>query len=85
MGTSLSIKGYKTFGLRDEWVDEYVSDPDNFWESTLLGTAMFDSFKAWSKDIGILDAKTNAPNLVEFCGTYTKKIHHSSGKSYGLT
>ena len=57
MGTSLSIKGYKTFGLRDEWVDEYVSDPDNFWESTLLGTAMFDSFKAWSKDIGILDAK----------------------------
>lgn len=57
MDTSLSIKGYKTFGLRDEWIDEYVSDPDNFWDSTLLGSAMFDSFKSWSKDAGILDAK----------------------------
>lgn len=59
MDTSLSIKGYKTFGLRDEWIDEFVSDPENFWESTLLGTAMFDSFKAWAKDAGILDAKNH--------------------------
>lgn len=57
MDTSLSIKGYKTFGLRDEWVDEYVSDPENFWTSTLLGSAMFDSFKAWAKDAGMLNAK----------------------------
>lgn len=57
MNSSLSIKGYKTFGLRDEWIDEYVSDPDNFWESTLLGSAMFDSFKAWTKDVGLLDSK----------------------------
>lgn len=59
MDSSLSIKGYKTFGLRDEWIDEYVSDPDNFWSSTLLGTAMFDSFKAWTKDAGLLDTKNN--------------------------
>ena len=57
METSLSIKGYKTFGLRDEWVDEFVSDPENFWTSTLLGSAMFDSFKAWTKDAGILSPK----------------------------
>lgn len=59
MDSTLSIKGYKTFGLRDEWIDEYVSGPDNFWSSTLLGTAMFDSFKAWTKDAGLLDAKNN--------------------------
>ena len=59
MDSTLSIKGYKTFGLRDEWVDEYVSDPDNFWSSTLLGTAMFDSFKSWTKDAGLLDTKNN--------------------------
>lgn len=64
MDSSLSIKGYKTFGLRDEWIDEYVSDPDNFWSSTLLGTAMFDSFKAWTKDAGLLDTKNNP---TEFC------------------
>ena len=60
MDSTLSIKGYKTFGLRDEWVDEYVSDPDDFWSSTLLGTAMFDSFKSWTKDAGLLDTK-NSP------------------------
>ena len=65
MDTSLSIKGYKTFGLRDEWVDEYVCDPDNFWESTLLGSAMFDSFKAWSKDIGLLDIKNKCTKFGE--------------------
>ena len=65
MDTSLSIKGYKTFGLRDEWVDEYVCDPDNFWESTLLGSAMFDSFKAWSKDIGLLDIKNKCTEFGE--------------------
>ena len=65
MDTSLSIKGYKTFGLRDEWVDEYVCDPENFWESTLLGSAMFDSFKAWSKDIGLLDTKNKCTKFGE--------------------
>lgn len=60
MDTTLSIKGYKTFGLRDEWIDEYVSDPENFWDSTLLGTAMFDSFKTWSKDVGLLNTKNKA-------------------------
>lgn len=65
MDTSLSIKGYKTFGLRDEWIDEFVRDPENFWNSTLLGTAMFDSFKAWTKDAGILDSKNKITPLGE--------------------
>ena len=65
MDTSLTIKGYKTFGLRDEWVDEYVCDPENFWGSTLLGSAMFDSFKAWSKDIGLLDIKNKCTKFGE--------------------
>lgn len=65
MDSSLSIKGYKTFGLRDEWIEEYVSDPVQFWNSTLLGTAMFDSFKAWGKDAGILDSKNKITQLGE--------------------
>lgn len=69
MDTSLSIKGYKTFGLRDEWIDEYVSDPENFWQSTLLGSAMFDSFKSWSKDAGILDTKNRTTAFGELLQT----------------
>lgn len=74
MNNSLTIKGYKTFGLRDEWVDEYFCDTENFWESTLLGTAMFDSFKAWGKDAGLLDAK-NQPT--EF-GKLLKEIYQEN-------
>lgn len=57
MDSTLAIKGYKTFGLRDEWVDEYMRGVNDFWSTTLLGTAMFDSFKTWGKDIGFLDTK----------------------------
>lgn len=71
MDSSLSIKGYKTFGLRDEWVDEYMRDVDGFWSSTLLGSAMFDSFKAWGKDAGILDPKNH---ITEF-GELLQKIY----------
>ena len=59
MDSKLAIKGYKTFGIRDEWVDEYMRDVNGFWSTTLLGTAMFDSFKSWGKDIGILDLKNH--------------------------
>lgn len=71
MDSTLSIKGYKTFGLRDEWVDEYMRDVEGFWSTTLLGTAMFDSFKAWGKDIGLLDSKNR---ITEF-GNLLKTIY----------
>lgn len=74
MENSLSIKGYKSFGLRDEWIDEYVCDPENFWSSTLLGTAMFDSFKTWAKDAGLLDIK-NKPTAL---GQLLSKIYKES-------
>jgi phosphoadenosine phosphosulfate reductase family protein len=73
METNLKIKGYKTFGLRDEWIDEYYSDPENFWSSTLLGSAMFDSFKAWTKDAGFLDSKNKTTSL----GSLMQKIYHT--------
>lgn len=51
------IKGYKTFGLRNEWLSEYSSFPDDFWGNNSLGTAQEDGFKAWLKDAEITDAK----------------------------
>lgn len=68
MNNSLSIKGYKKFGLRDEWVDEYFCDPENFWNSTLLGTAMFDSFKTWAKDAGLLNKKNEPTPFCKLMG-----------------
>ena len=53
------IKGYKTFGLRNEWLSEYSIFPEDFWGNNSLGTAQEDGFKAWLKDAEIIDQKNN--------------------------
>jgi len=57
------VQGYKKFGLRDEWVEEYFADPFEFWKSNSLGTAQVDSFKAWMRDAEITDLKNNMTKL----------------------
>lgn len=57
------IKGYKTFGLRNEWLSEYSNFPDDFWGNNSLGTAQEDGFKAWLKDAEVTDAKNNLTSL----------------------
>lgn len=55
----VTIQGYKTFGLRAEWLDEYFVDPNNFWKENSLGPIQVDGMKAWLKDAEIIDAKNN--------------------------
>ena len=57
------IKGYKTFGLRSEWLSEYSSFPNDFWGNNSLGTAQEDGFKAWLKDAEITDSKNTLTTL----------------------
>lgn len=56
---SLKVQAYKTFGLREEWIEEYLIDPEEFWKNNSLGTAQVDGFKAWLKDAEMTDAKNN--------------------------
>jgi len=51
------VHNYKTFGLRDEWMSEYLCDPDNFWQSNGLGTVQVEAFKEWLKDASVIDSK----------------------------
>ena len=60
------IQGYKTFGMRQEWLDEFLTDPEYFWKDNTLGTAQVDGFKAWLKDSEITDSKNNLTELGEF-------------------
>lgn len=59
------IQGYKTFGFREEWLQEYLVDPDYFWKSNSLGTAQVDGFKAWLKDAEINDSKNKLTRFGE--------------------
>lgn len=59
------IQAYKTFGFREEWLQEYLVDPENFWQSNSLGTAQVDGFKAWLKDAEINDSKNKLTKFGE--------------------
>lgn len=60
---NMSIKNidrYKNFGLRQDWVELYLEDYNNFWTNKRLGTHMFKSFEKWGKEAGLLD-RANTP------------------------
>lgn len=65
------IHAYKTFGLREDWINEYFSNPEGFWENNVLGTAQVDGLKGWLKDAEITDTK----NRITPFGKFLTSIH----------
>jgi phosphoadenosine phosphosulfate reductase len=53
------VQAYKTFGMREDWINDYLCDPAGFWDYNALGSAQVISFKSWLKDAEIIDAKNN--------------------------
>lgn len=65
-----NISKYGTFGIREEWVSEFFSDPQvSFWlpNNNSLGNKQIPSFKAWLKDAEIIDSKNVITEFGEFC------------------
>ena len=48
------IQAYKNFGLHEDWINEFFSDTDGFWENNSLGTAQVDGFRMWLKHAEII-------------------------------
>lgn len=68
------VQGYKKFGLRDEWIEEYFLNPIEFWKDNSLGTAQVDSLKVWLRDAEITDIKNNITEL----GSLMKSVYDES-------
>ncbi len=65
-----NISKYGTFGLHEEWLQEFLMDPQvTFWlaGNNSLGNKQVPSFKAWLKDAEIIDAKNVLTEFGEFC------------------
>ena len=63
----MKISKYGTFGIHQEWVDQYLTDPETFWNDNILGVKQIPSFKAWLKDAEIVDDKVNLTPFGELC------------------
>lgn len=57
------VQGYKTFGLREAWLQEFVELGDDFWGSSSLAKPQEEGFKAWLKDAEIIDAHSKLTPL----------------------
>ena len=71
-GSNISKQGnidrYKNFGLKEEWVEAYFVDRDDFWTSNhgLNENYQIPSLKAWLRDAEIIDANNKITELGEF-------------------
>lgn len=68
---SAKVQAYKTFGFREEWLTEFLFDPDEFWTNNGLGPAQVDGFKAWLRDAELVDNK----NILTSFGELAKEIY----------
>lgn len=62
-----NIDRYKNFGLRQDWIEIFFEDVENFWTNDRMGTHMFKSFEKWGKEAGLL-AENNSliPEVAKF-------------------
>lgn len=51
------VQAYKNFGIHEDWVNEFFSDTDGFWDNNSLGTAQVDGFRMWLKHAEIIKDK----------------------------
>ncbi len=80
MNTETNAKGggvtrIGTFGIHEEWLQEYLISSEEFWESNSLGNKQEDSFKAWLIDAGIIDRKKHITELGTFCVEHYEDEH----------
>lgn len=59
------ISPYGTFGIQEAWVEEFLNNPESFWDDNTLGVKQVPSFKAWLKDAELIDGKNNLTKLGE--------------------
>ena len=62
-----SISSYGTFGIHEEWLEEYLDAKDEFWNGNSLGNKQVSSFKAWLKDSEIVDTKYQLTEFGQYC------------------
>ena len=64
-----------TFGIHEEWLQEFLADPDGFWTSNSLGNKQEQSFKAWLSDADIINAKKEMTEFGQFIKEHYEDEH----------
>ena len=64
-----------TFGIHEEWLQEYLADPEEFWTNNSLGNKQEDSFRVWLSDANIINTKKEITEFGIFCKDHYEDEH----------
>ena len=72
MNKQANIDRYKNFGLKEEWVESYLIECDDFWSSNhgLNENYKIPSLKSWLRDAEIIDDKNKITHLGKLLAEY---------------
>ena len=56
---------YLTFGMREEWLNQFLKHLDEWYSKNNLGPKQFESMKAWLKDAELIDSKKLPTSLAQ--------------------
>ncbi|QTA89686.1 phosphoadenosine phosphosulfate reductase family protein [Desulfonema magnum] len=62
---SSGIDRYSTFGMRKEWLEDFLNNPDGWLDKNSLGPKQKPAMRWWLKESELLDSATNNPT--ELC------------------
>ena len=67
---SVGLYKYYTFGLREEWLNEFLSLGVTWLEDNSLGPIQIKAMIRWLIDAELIDQKKNSQNKEKFKGKY---------------
>ena len=68
------VGGYKTFGIRKKWLEEFFSDPEKWWVENSLGPIQLEAMRLWLIDAEIIAVKKNKEHVLTETGKILKEI-----------
>lgn len=73
-----NIDRYRNFGLKEEWLTNYLMELDDFWNSNhgLNENYQIPALKAWLRDAELIDDKNNATELAKLLASNDVYTNH---------
>ncbi len=78
-----SLSRYK-FGMRKEWLEEFLSNPEKWWVENSLGPVQFEAMKFWLTDAEIVFVREDNVRILTEVGRLFRKLGVNSVSTWNI-
>jgi phosphoadenosine phosphosulfate reductase len=68
-GTPMKLRTYQHFGMRKQWLDDFLAEPESWWRTNSLGPRQFDAMKMW-----LIDSELSRANGISELGKTLRRL-----------